>query len=755
MKKIKKHISLYLKLSFIFISLIQFSQFSFSQENIYLINDVNQKLNNLNNELLIFEDSNNKFSIKEIKNVDFKKYDSQKLNSKSTYWAKISIKSAIKEKADWIFYFADKRGSDISEIYVYDNDSLIKKTKSGQFEKKINKEIFRETGSKFLFSPNLNNTYTIFFKIKNISKFSAAFNLKLESTEVFNNKINQRNLEQGWLQGILWIMFFYNLFVFVYSRDKVYLFYALYILGIAFNFFIERGLFIEYIIPNSPILNPYIFIIATGLASAAYFQFIRLFIDTKIKMPKWDNAHKYVIWLNILISIILLIILKVIFNVRFAINVSNYLNLAGLFYGLIFIAYLIKKGDFLSRFFVTGALFLAIGTIISLYFLITKTDLNINPKIFMSAGTIGEILFFSLGLGYRIRLIEKEKQKTQIKLIEQLKNNESLKEKVNRELEQKVKERTIEIEQQNEEIIAQTENLIRANDVLINQKREIENKNEEITLQKSSLEKILKNTKDSINYASKIQEAILPPENILEAYFKDYFIYYKPKEIVSGDFYWHKFIKRDDGRYFIFVAGDATGHGVPGALVSMLGISFLNEVVARKDLKTANQVLEILRNEVKSTFRQTKENTTTRDGFDMAFCVLNLDTLEMQYAGANRPVLIIKNKNSETVEKLIEIKGDRNPIGIHPREKNFTNHIIQLEKGDKIYLFSDGFSDQLGGFDGRKFYLKRFKDLLCDITNEPMKKQKALLDEKYQNWISSDNQNFKQVDDILVMGLKI
>jgi len=743
-----------IKLSFILLILNLSTSTLFSQDNIFTISKFADEISDFNSELLIFEDKSDNLQINEIKTKSFEKY-SNKLKKRKTYWGKITIKSEIKEKTDWIFYFTDKRGSDISEIYVFEQNKLIKNTKSGHFEKNKNKEITKELGSKFLFSAKYNKSYTIYFKIRNFSGYIPSFNLKLQSVKKFNNKISSRNIFQGWLQGILWIMFFYNLFVFVYSREKVYVFYALYILGFAANFFIERGLFIEYVIPNNPILNPYIFIFATGLATITYFQFIRDFLNTKKEMPFWDKAHKYVIWINAFVSVVLILELFLIFDVKLAINISNYLNLAGLIYGLVFIGYLIKKGNFLSRFFVTGALILSISTLLSLYFLITKAQLNFDPKIFMSIGTIGEILFFSLGLGYRIRLIEKEKQDTQDKLIDQLVENEQLQEKVNRELDGKVKERTAEIEQQKEEILAQTENLIKANDILINKKREIENKNEEITQQKSSLEKVFKDTKDSINYASRIQNVILPPTDVLEKYFKDYFIYYKPKEVVSGDFYWYKVIHREDASYFVFVAADATGHGVPGALVSMLGISLLNETVSKKKLKTVSKVLEKLRDDVKSTFRQTTKKPTTRDGFDMAICALNLNTYEMQFAGANRPIVIFKNSKMSDNEKFIEIKGDRNPIGIHPREKQFTNHKIQMEKGDKIYLFSDGYPDQLGGEDGRKYYLKKFKELLSDIYKLPMTEQKNILNKNLKKWMNEGNQNFKQVDDILIMALEI
>jgi len=698
------------------------------------------------------------------RNASFKAYNKgEKLSKTGTHWAKLELKNEHAEKIELIIQIGNKRSSDFAEMYLFDQmDSLLKVANSGHFEVGSNKEIKKELGSKFILKLEPGKAYTAYFKIKNISDFKPEFVVKIYSKAYFNSQLNGRNLVQGMLQGALWIMFLYNLFIFVYSRDRVYLYYSLYIIGVTLNFVIERGLFLEYTFSEFPNLEPYAFVVATGLATIAYFQFIRYFLNTKKLMPKWDKAHLWVVRINIIITTVLLLVLLVSFNIPISINVSNYLNLIGLLYGFVFIWFLIKKDNKLSRFFIAGALVLAVGTFISLYFLITKKTLDFDPKYFMNAGTIIELLIFSLGLGYRIRLIEKSKQSVQLELIEQLKTNDKLKEKVNRELEGKVKERTAEIEFQKEEILAQSENLKKANDILTNQKREIENQNEEITQQKRYLEKIHKGTTDSINYASRIQSVILPPESILGNYFDSHFIYYKPKEIVSGDFYWYKYLERNGRRYFALVAADSTGHGVPGSLVSMLGISLLNETVLRNEVKSSGEVLEVLRDEVKATFSHSDERLLTRDGIDMVFCFIDLDSLEMQFSGANRPLLLFKqngNHNSDDeLNGLIEYKPTKNPVGIYHKEQAFENHILKLEKGDVIYLFSDGYADQVGGPDGRKYYFKRFKELLAGIYTKPMAEQKQFIIQTHNEWISHkfrDDETFRQVDDMLVMGIKI
>lgn len=750
----------------LFVLLFGVGHIALAQFTPYYFFDASSSPNSkLNNYIEVLTDTSKKMDIGDIVASDnFKPYlKTTKLLSKYDHWATMKIKNGFDTEKEIIVQIGGKRNSDFSTIYVFNrNDSLIKEAVSGHFTPGHKKDVKNELGSKFLLSLEANEIQTLYFRIQNISGFDPKFDVQVYEKAHLDNNVDRRNMVQGMLQGAFWIMFLYNLFIFLYSKDRVYFYYSLYIIGLAINFVVERGMFVEYIIPGNPKIEPFVFVLATGLATIAYFQFIRYFLGTKKQMPKWDKAHLWVVRINLFVTIGLLLALVISFNIPLSINLSNYMNLLGLIYGFVFIGSLIKKENKLSRFFIAGALALAIGTIISLYFLMTKETLSFDPKFFMNGGTILEILFFSLGLGQRIKLNEAAKQEVQAKLIDQLKRNDRLKEKAKQELEGKVKQRTAEIAQQNEEIQAQADNLKLANDILIQQKREIEQKTEEITQQKSVLEKVHKSTTDSINYASRIQNVILPTESVLEKYFTSHFVFFKPREMVSGDFYWYRYIERQNKRYFALVAADATGHGVPGSLVSMLGISLLNETVVRNEVNAANEVLEILREEVKTTFSQSQEQLLTRDGIDMAFCMIDLDTLEMQFSGANRPLLLFRENGTKNgqdpLNNMVEVKPTKNPVGLYRKEQPFKNHIIQLKKGDIIYLFSDGYVDQVGGPDGRKFYLRRFKDLLANIYTRPMEEQREIVVKAHDYWTSHkfrETETFKQVDDILVMGIKI
>lgn len=251
---------------------------------------------------------------------------------------------------------------------------------------------------------------------------------------------------------------------------------------------------------------------------------------------------------------------------------------------------------------------------------------------------------------------------------------------------------------------------------------------------------------ESINYAQKIQAAMLPPEAFFSELLTEHFILYKPRDIISGDFYWIKQVKQ----CIILVAADCTGHGVPGALMSMLGMSNLNEIVQRREITQAKQVLNELRKQIKNSLRQHGHRDESKDGIDMALCVLDTETNMMQYAGANNPLYVIKENKGKPVLK--EIKADRMPLGYYPgKEKSFNNQNIQLEKGDTFYLFSDGFIDQKGGREEKKFLSKNFKKLLLEINDQTMQDQKKILEETLSDWMG----DHAQIDDLLVLGVRV
>jgi len=286
----------------------------------------------------------------------------------------------------------------------------------------------------------------------------------------------------------------------------------------------------------------------------------------------------------------------------------------------------------------------------------------------------------------------------------------------------------------------------KANKKIIEQNEMILEANEELKVLNEAVNKQNHEIIDSISYAERIQSAMLPPESYVTELIHENFILYRPRDIVSGDFYWI----RQVNQYIVLVAADCTGHGVPGALMSMLGISYLNEIVQRREITQANQVLNELRKQIKYSLRQHGEADEAKDGIDLALCVLDLKNNMMQYSGANNPLYLIRDTDGEPL--LIEYKADRMPLGYyHGKDKAFTNHDIPLEQGDTFYLFSDGFVDQQGGKDNKRFLSKNFKSLLIEINDQPMHDQRNILDKKLSDW----TRNNSQTDDILVIGVRV
>jgi serine phosphatase RsbU (regulator of sigma subunit)/Tfp pilus assembly protein PilF len=266
------------------------------------------------------------------------------------------------------------------------------------------------------------------------------------------------------------------------------------------------------------------------------------------------------------------------------------------------------------------------------------------------------------------------------------------------------------------------------NILLAEQKEEIEHQKEEIT--------------DSIKYAMRIQQAVVPSPEKAKEILPEHFILWRPRDIVSGDFWW---MTEKDGKVVI-VAADCTGHGVPGAFMSMLGVSFLNEIVNRQTTPIANLILNDLRASVKTTLKQTGKEGEAKDGMDLALVILDKEKNTIQYSGAYNPLYLLRNG------ELIETKADKNPIGIFIKEKDsFTNHDIQLQPGDTFYIFSDGFVDQFGGEKNMKFKSRRYKELLVELQEKSMEEQGEILDKTVDEWRG----DIPQVDDIIIVGVRV
>jgi serine phosphatase RsbU (regulator of sigma subunit) len=265
---------------------------------------------------------------------------------------------------------------------------------------------------------------------------------------------------------------------------------------------------------------------------------------------------------------------------------------------------------------------------------------------------------------------------------------------------------------------------------------------------------------DSIRYARRIQKAVLPSPAYIDRILTDYLTIYKPKDIIGGDFYW---VREIEGHRVVIVA-DCTGHGVPGALMSMLGVTLLNEYFRMYGIGKPGRILGHLRDKVKEILAQEGMSTGEKEGMDMALVIIDPESRQLQFAGANRPLFLIRKKEEITGSEelahsseendgytLYSIKGDRQPLGANWEESEFTDHQVEIRKRDSFYLFSDGYVDQYGGKKRKKFKSRNFKKLLLSVQEEPMDKQGALIEKEFDQWRG----NLEQIDDVCVLGVRL
>lgn len=319
-------------------------------------------------------------------------------------------------------------------------------------------------------------------------------------------------------------------------------------------------------------------------------------------------------------------------------------------------------------------------------------------------------------------------------------------------LEERVAQRTSEIQKQKEQIEAQRDEIAAQRDYLENLNKELEQQKEEITTQRDEIESKRdeiayknKNITASIRYAQKIQRAILPHEEFIDRLFPEHFIIYRPKDIVSGDFYWFE----EKGNTIFFAVIDCTGHGVPGAFMSIISNNLINQTVNEFEIYEPAEILNYLHAAINQALFQTNEKNYLNDGMDISLCAFHKKEMYIEYAGAILPLIIIRNG------ELIEYKADKKNIQVNLAQeltmKKFTNNRIEIQKGDVLYMFSDGFQDQFGGKERKKFMKKNLKDTFKALHQLPMAEQKAKMEKIYEEWKGTND----QIDDVTILCIKI
>ncbi len=642
----------------------------------------------------------------------------------NAYWAKLNVVcQSENDEHRWVHWNAfSGRYLNNLEAYVLEGGELQHQVKFGYYvpESQLEGAIDWDT---FSFHFKEKTSYTLLFRIHNPSRQAPSFNIQVLQPALKVNRKDTSDQINLFVEGMVWVMILYYILLFFSSKDRVYIYFSFYLITFSLYDIFNLRYSLILVLRESPYLNPIFTLSFFGLNVVFFWLLMQKGFRVRITLPvPWR------IWVKSFISVKSTLVLLLFFYTYFmGYDVIFQQVIVGLIpvemiFSLIFVLRLRELKFKIYIFIISGII--GFGVFFSIAYVMYLLKIP-EAHYFGKAAVLFEMLAFAFGLGYRSRLKEQEKRTAQEEHINQLQKNEEQLQNHRQELEKKVADRTSEIQSQQEEI---------------------EHQNERLTETFDRLNKSYGQIRDSINYAGRIQEAVLPRDEELEDVFSSYFIYYRPRDIVSGDFYWVKKIKDK----YLIAAVDCTGHGVPGAFLSLLGITFLNEICSdlsiSDDKIIASDILDRLRKKVKDALRQNfLENHAAREAMDVALCVVDESKSSMQFAGAHNPLYLIQKG------ELIEYKGDRMPISFQRKEVRFTNHEIKLNAGDRCYLFSDGYVDQFGGKHGDKLKTKRFKYSLLDMLSDEMHFQGTLIDKKFNDWRGDR----RQIDDVLVIGFEI
>jgi serine phosphatase RsbU (regulator of sigma subunit) len=678
-------------------------------------------------------------------------------NSKQ-HWIRFSVENHMQEHIDWLLYIVPKQCNEVFRVCETDTTFI---ARNGEYVKN-SQSVFPENPSVIPVKIPSNQVITFYVRINTEieQEFKPWVSINLRPAEVEMKSYLRNWIILAVLVGMLVSLGFYILFQYILFRDKSFLYFFLAFSSMALYFIAYER--VGYAISGWDSFTRFTGNYIALFCTFSYIGFSRYFLDTEKKFSKWHSFFK---WFQVFYVIPLVLIILI--NLGFFWNFTPFIHIIHIIAFVFLLTFAIttfRKNHYLAGYYLwANTIFFTFLCAFVVYVIVKPNTDTLATHLLANSlkiGSFGQVLLFTLALSNRIGLLnrrvletelEKERmEKDQILRIQDIITNTNL------DLEQKVKERTSEINSQKEELKTQAEN--------------IESAYQEISKQKMIIEKAHSQITDSLYYASLIQRAVLPSNEIINKYFDQNFILYWPRDIVSGDFYWAAEVNNQK----LFAVADCTGHGVPGAFMSMLGISLLNEIVKREHITKPSEVLDNIKDNLLNALQQEDEENEVRDGMVIAFCAISDQQGKtiLDYAGSHTPCYIIKSDNQSVeptphIEKTIAkggyslytIKPDNIPISKHFKDKSFKNYSIELKQGDMVYITSDGIIDQLGGPDYKKFSTKRLQEILLDIHLQDANSQKDYIEKKILDWINYPDPETgspsDQIDDICLVGIRI
>ena len=640
--------------------------------------------------------------------TQFKKYNRAKGLNFGFYagnvWLRFKVKNETKDMCN-LLYAIKYSLINYIDFYVFDGSRLIKQYHTGD-RRKFNTRDVKNRNFLFLLKIKPQHHYTYLVRIKNNGETLRIPMELIQQKQYIEEEIGRLVL-MGLFYGLFFFVIIFHLFLYFTIKESIYWVYSVFVFFFALFLASVDGLTYQYFWPSFPYWHNVMVVFSVAMASFT----LLVFADKFMGLKKNGRAQLRITY-TVAEGLFLLIAGMSFINELYLLSVKL-VNVFALI-AIVFMIYLsmrqrMRKNSYAIYFLYAFFMFM-VGVIIYVLRNFGIFPDNILATYSLKSGVAIEVILLAFAVSDRFKRI---------------------KEDANARLERKVQKRTEVIQQQNSELEAQR-------DLAILQKQKLEQKSYEI--------------KASIDYAQRLQQAIMLTERELSIIHPQLFLYYKPKDIISGDFYWAKKVNNKK----IFIIADATGHGVPGALMSMLGLSFMNDIIIQQEVLDPHKILEEIRLRTVSIFRQTGRIGESKDGLDLSVCVIDdneditNNVVRVQFASANQKIYVKRKEEN----KIIEIKGDRMPIGIYHKgylETQFSKYEFSLSSGDFIYMFSDGISDQFGGDECRKLKHQGLKEILLDITKLPIEYQKKQFVDRMMRW-----QNLcEQVDDMLLLGLEI
>jgi serine phosphatase RsbU (regulator of sigma subunit) len=647
-----------------------------------------------------FVDPSNNLNLSEIISKNSKNFqastaqDLVNANIQSTYWLRFRISNHSKNNLPYRVELFD---FDIDKISFFHPKPMGKYCESvAGFNYPFSQREIAHKNISFNISVEKEDTLTFYMRF-----YSRKLNVLEPIIRSYDRMLSYGFTEYllfGLFYGLLLLMIFYNALYYFILRKKHSVFYVLYAIGILIYLVSQNGIGFQYFWFNFPNINPYISNIGLFLGIESMLLFTISFLELRTRSRKLFNLFVFAI-----VNRAILFIIQLAFPTGMLWGLTDLV-----FIQLAFVAGLHKVNSETRSviWFVIAFCALNIAFLIAWLEHIGVLNSGIFTVYALNIGVILQFLFLSIGIAESVKETYRLKNEAQANLIVELEINEALKAKANQELEKKVKERTLQLEQQ---------------------KYLVEDKNTQIMA--------------SVRAAKNIQTAILPNTDFMKSILDDYFALYMPRDIVSGDFYWLHSINENE---YLIAAVDCTGHGVPGAFMSMIGINLLNRIVSEGTCMPDKILLALHRN-IQKVLQQ--DESKNMDGMDMALCYVNKQEKKLYYSGAKNALLYIQNN------QIHKIPASKFPIGGVDQSPiiEFTLHEISFKEFPILfYLFSDGYIDQFGGPQNKKFLIKNFIQLLDLHHSLPLEEQKAVLKSTIKAWMGDQS---LQIDDILVLGV--